>query len=110
MDFNKLIENHFLNIIYNNKYKTILKASMNNQKLIEKKHNNYISILYAIDNIPPCFNSTRKNIKTQVDNYISINKKLDYYRDFEFYKSGFIDGYKFLSELQKQEGKDETNE
>ena len=39
---------------------------------IEK--NSYNAIVAAIENIPPCFSETKRNIKDKVDNYIRIQK------------------------------------
>ena len=103
MDLNDIINDKFLNILYNNKFKSIYKEFVYNTSIYAKQKNNYISILYAIDNIPPCFNSTRKNIKNRVDDYRRTIKEFDYYKNISFYKAGFMDGYKFLLELQKQE-------
>lgn len=110
IDLDSIINDSLLNIIYNQKFKSILKSSLADNKLNEKKVSNYFNILYAIENIPTCFNSTKKNIKKQVDFYIHFVKELDYYKNASFYKSGFMDGYNFLLELQKQERNDKTNE
>ncbi len=110
VDFNNLINDNFLNIIYNYKFKSIYKESIYESKINTKQKNNYINILYAIDNVPPCFNSTRKNIKSKVDTYVKCVKELDYYKNLEFYKAGFRDGYTFLLELLSQEMEDNTNE
>ena len=110
MDLDNILNDSFLNIVYNNKFKSILEYSISNPKVVEKHNINYINILYAIDNVPPCFNSTRKNLKDKVDAYINFSEELDYYKNEKFYKTGFIDGYKFLLELQKQERNDKTNE
>jgi hypothetical protein len=99
----------FINIIYNHKFKNIRKNTILNSDLLKKQHNNYINILLAIDNIPPCFNSTRKNIKEKVDTFAYSIKEFDYYKNEKFYKEGFIDGYNFLLELQKEKRND-TNE
>ena len=110
MDLDKIITDKFLNIIYNYRFRSIYKKLLYETKINEKQKNNYIAILYAIDNVPPCFTSTRKNIKEKVDTYVKSVKELDYYKNINFYKSGFEDGYKFVLELQKQEGMDKTNE
>lgn len=110
IDLDAILDDSFLNIIYNNKFKSILKHSVTNPKINEKYHSNYLNILLAINNVPPCFTSTRKYIKEQVDTFVKFTKELDYYKNENFYKTGFIDGYKFLLELQKQERNDKTNE
>ena len=109
-DLDNVISDSFFNIIYNCKFKSMLKHSISNSKIIEKKHSNYINILYAIDNVPPCFNATRKYIKERVDEDVSFIDELDYYKNKDFYKTGFIDGYKFFLELQNQERNDKANE
>ena len=95
VNFNDLITDSLLNTIYNHVFKT---------KIREAQNNKYLDILYAIENIPPCFNSTRKNIKSKVENYAKTIKEMDYYKNESFYKNGFIDGYTFLLEMQKQKG------
>ena len=110
MGLNNLSNDEFLNIIYNNKFKSIYKKNIYNSEIKQKQNNKYLDILFAIDNIPPCFNSTRKNIKNRVDDYMRSIKELDYYKNQIFYKTGFSDGYTFLLELQKQERNDRTNE
>lgn len=109
MDLYSFLDSSLLNIIYNNKYKSIRKNIILNSELKKKQNNCYINILLAIDNVPPCFNSTRKNIKEKVDTFMHSVKEFDYYKNENFYKAGFIDGYNFLLELQKEERKD-TNE
>lgn len=103
VNFNDLITDSLLNTIYNHKFKTIYKDSVFKTKIRESQNNKYLDILYAIENIPPCFNSTRKNIKSKVENYAKTIKEMDYYKNESFYKNGFIDGYTFLLEMQKQE-------
>lgn len=110
MNYNNILNDSLLNFIYNNKFKKLYHQSIINSKIKKNENDNYINILYAIENVPPCFNSTRKYIKMQIDNYISYIEELDYYKNEQFYKSGFIDGYKFLLELQKQERNKKTNE
>ena len=105
MNIENLVTDSFLSIIYNNKFNLISQKIRLNSSAGLKQENNYTNILYAIENVPPCFNSTRKNIKAKVDTYIDYSKELDYYKNEEFYKSGFIDGYKFLLELEDEENK-----
>ena len=105
MNIDDLITDSFLSIIYNKKFNLILqRISLNSSPGMNQK-TYYTNILYAIENVPPCFNSTRKNIKEKIDNYIDYSKELDYYKNEEFYKAGFVDGYRFLLELQKEENK-----
>lgn len=108
MEPNNFINNNILTIIYNNKFKSIYKNSIYKNQISDKQKNKYIDILYAIDNIPPCFNSTRKNIKSKVDTYVKSVKEADYYKNECFYKSGFTDGCNFMLELQKQERNDKN--
>ena len=43
-------------------------------ELNDAEINGYNSILMAIENIPPCFVETKRNIKNKVDEYIKIQK------------------------------------
>ena len=109
--FNETLNESIINIAYNSKYYSILKDPVFNfDILIEMQNNNYINILNAIENIPDCFTSTSNNIKNMVDMYIKSIDKVDYYKNENFYKTGFLDGYKFSQELQKQKKEENTNE
>ena len=110
MELHNFINDNILTNIYNSKFKSVYKDYKHNTQISDKQKDRYIDILYAIDNVPPCFNCTRKNIKTKVDAYVKSIKETDYYKNEYFYKSGFKDGFNFLLELQKQERNDKTNE
>lgn len=50
----------------------IINGETNELNNIEK--NSYNAIVAAIENIPPCFSETKRNIMDKVDNYIRIQK------------------------------------
>lgn len=43
-------------------------------ELDDIEQTSYNAIIAAIENIPPCFSETKRNIKNKVDNYIQIQK------------------------------------
>ena len=90
-------------IIYSHKFLSISNMAISNTTLLKKQEENYLNILLAIENIPPCFTSTKNNIKDKVDKYIKSIDEIDYYKNEKFYKAGFNDGYNYLLELEKQE-------
>lgn len=45
-----------------------------NKKANQIEENSYNDILAAIENIPPCFSETKRNIKDKIDKYIQIQK------------------------------------
>lgn len=50
----------------------VIYREINELNNIEK--NSYNAIVTAIENIPPCFSETKRNIKDKVDSYIKIQK------------------------------------
>ena len=94
------------NLIYSHKFISLNNIQLNNKVLIQKQEENYLNLMIALENIPPCFSSTKKNIKQKLDTYIKFIDELDYYKNEKFYCTGFNDGYNYLMELLNQEGND----
>lgn len=58
----------------------------------------YNNILNAINNVPPCFEETRKNIIKTIEKYLEKNRILQSYDNERFYKVGFCDAIAFILE------------
>lgn len=113
-DLDEVTNDSILNIIFMNKVNAISSLSkldkQNIAHLIETRNKSYRDIQNAIENVPPCFSITRENIREKVDKHVNSIQELQYYFNEKFYKTGFIDGYKFLLEILKSEGDENTNE
>lgn len=67
-------------------------------EIVKEYKVNYDSVLRAIDNIPPCFEETRKNIIQAIKNYLEKERILQTYDNERFYKTGFCDAIGFIIE------------
>lgn len=87
-----------LDIIFLQREDNIYQITENERELIEMKTKDYDKIYSEIDNIPNAFVETRNGIKTSIENYINTLSIVQANENEKFYKEGFSDALKLLSE------------
>lgn len=107
MNVSEFIDNSMLDLIYSKREDSLYQFSKNDEEKIKEISKNnpitYDDLLVAIKNLPPHFNNTREFILERLEKYMERQNSLSAYDNERFYKNGFCDGVRMMTEIIKKE-------
>lgn len=87
-----------LDLFFSQREDKIYQSTENEKELLQKKSEDYSKIYIALDNIPEVFEETRKGIETNIETYIDTLSSVQAMENEKFYKTGFSDAIKLITD------------
>ncbi|MDR0978898.1 MAG: hypothetical protein LBL91_03035 [Lachnospiraceae bacterium] len=106
-DLSSVIDNNVLQDLFIQRNEIISNVSLEDKKNLKTLHDNQKQTLkqltISLDNLPNCFQESKKQIVKCVENHIESSAEVSGYFDEKLYKSGVLDGISLAIESIKKD-------